>query len=193
MSILSTRQQCLIASILVFLIVATRGHHFESLNNLPGASWAVFFLAGVYLRSVIGFAALLVLTWILDYTAIVYGGVSSFCVTPAYVFLLPAYGSLWFAGRWYVHRYRFAWPSLLPLAGALLVGAVLCELFSGGGFYFFSGRYDAPSVSEFGQRLLVFFPSYLRSLFIYVAVAAVAHTLIVLAQGPQRATRTTGV
>lgn len=48
---LSTRHQLLIGLLLVLLLAATRGHDFASLTHLPGASWSVFFLAGVYLRS----------------------------------------------------------------------------------------------------------------------------------------------
>ncbi len=46
----STRSQFVIGITLVLLLIGTRGHHFATLYDLPGASWAVFFLAGVYLR-----------------------------------------------------------------------------------------------------------------------------------------------
>lgn len=48
---LSTRYQIIIGLVLALFMVITRGHHFASLQNVPSASWAVFFLAGVYLRS----------------------------------------------------------------------------------------------------------------------------------------------
>lgn len=180
---LSARNQFIIGSILTLLIIATGGHHFATLNHLPSASWASFFLAGIYLGSLSVLAVLFALAWILDYTAITFGGVSSFCVSPAYVFLLPAYGSLWLAGRWYADRHRFAWRNLVPLVGAMLAGAVFCELFSSGGFYFFSGRFAETSISEFGSRLLRFFPPYLQSLGFYVGGAAISHVLIILGQG----------
>lgn len=40
---LSTRSQIAIGIALVLLMIITRGHHFSSLQNLPGASWAIFF------------------------------------------------------------------------------------------------------------------------------------------------------
>ncbi|MGR9107143.1 MAG: hypothetical protein ACU843_09465 [Gammaproteobacteria bacterium] len=186
----STSNQLTIGSILVLLIVATRGHHFASLTNLPGASWAAFFLAGIYLRPVAAFAGLLALTWILDFAAVRFGGVSSYCISPAYVFLLPAYGSLWLAGRWYAARHCFAWRSLGLLACAMLVGGLACELLSSGGFYLFSGRFAESSLAEFGGRLLQYFPPYLESLSFYVGVAALAHVLLAFAhgiQGPSKA------
>lgn len=183
MLILSGRTQLVIGIALAALMVATRGQHFATLHNLPGASWAVFFLAGVYLRPKWALPALLGLTWFLDFAAFTWGSASGFCLTPAYVFLLPAYASLWLAGRWYATRYRFAWDTLAPLAGAVIAGAAVCQLFSSGGFYFFSGRFAEPTLVEFGARLAKYFPSYLGSLVFYVAIAAVVHALLVLTRG----------
>src|SRR5690554_3136356 len=44
---------------LAVLMAATRSHHFASVTHLPDASWAVFFLAGFYLRPLWVFPALL--------------------------------------------------------------------------------------------------------------------------------------
>ncbi len=178
---LSIRTQWAIGSLLVLLIVATRGHHFASLQTLPGASWAVFFLAGIYLRSRWAAVGLLMLTWLLDYTGYIWGGSSGYCLTPAYLFLVPAYGSLWYAGRWYARRHCFAWRTLLPLAGAMLAGALVCELLSSGGFYFFSGRFAETSWTEFGSRVWRYFPMYLESMMLYVDIATVVHLLFGLA------------
>lgn len=180
---LSIRDQFVIGSLFVLLVIATRGHHFTGLHHLPGASWAAFFLAGVYLRPVHALAGLLALTWVLDFAAITRGGVSAFCVTPAYLFLLPAYGALWLAGRWYRARHRFAWNTLLPLVTSALVGAAVCELLSSGGFYFFSGRFVDPTFSEFATRLIEYFPPYLKSLGFYIAMAACVHFLLGLTRG----------
>ncbi len=177
----STRSQFVIGITLVLLLIGTRGHHFATLYDLPGASWAVFFLAGVYLRLRWALPGLLALTWVLDFVAYTWGGVSGFCLTPAYVFLLRAYGALWLTGCWYAGQYRFEWRTLLPLAGAMLVGAVICELFSSGGFYFFSGRFAETSFLEFGGRLQSYFPGSLQSVTFYVGIAAVVHMLFGLA------------
>lgn len=179
---LSTRDQILVGLALTAALALTRGQHFATLHSLPGASWAVFFLAGAYLRPVWALPALLGLTWSLDFAAFTWGGASGFCLTPAYVFLLPAYGSLWLAGRWYAGRYRYAWVTLAPLAAAVIAGAAVCQLFSSGGFYFFSGRFAEPTLIEFGARLAKYFPSYLGSFAFYVGIAATVHTLLLLAR-----------
>jgi hypothetical protein len=188
---LSNRNQLIIGTVLVLLVIATRGQHFATLHSLPGASWAVFFLAGVYLRPRWALPGLLALTWMLDFAAYTWGGASGFCLTPAYVFLLPAYSALWFAGRWYAGRYRFEWRTLLPLGAAMLAGAAVCELFSSGGFYFFSGRFAEPTFAEFGARLVKYFPPYLQSVAFYAGIAAVVHALFSLARGAAHARNAT--
>lgn len=188
---LSVRNQLFVGIALATLLIATRGQHFATLHSLPGASWAVFFLAGVYLRPAWALPALLGLAGLLDFAAFTGGGASAFCLTPAYVFLLPAYTSLWLAGRWYAARYRFAWTTLAPLAASVLVGAAVCELLSSGGFYFFSGRFNEPTLAEFGARLMKYFPSYLGSLAFYVGTAAAVHTVLALAREAEPAPRST--
>ena len=177
---LSIRNQVIIGFVLLLMMSATRGQHFSTFQHLPGASWAVFFLAGFYLRSVWSLPGFLALTWLLDYASFTWGGSSGFCLTRAYVFLLPAYGALWLSGRWYAGQYRFEWRTLMPLVLAVLVGSIVCQLFSSGGFYFFSGRFVDTSFAEFGGRLLKYYPSYLQSLAIYVAIAALVHSAFIL-------------
>jgi hypothetical protein len=177
---LSLRNQYIIGLVLITLMIITREHHFASLHNLPGASWAVFFLAGIYLRSVWPLFGLLALTWMLDFSAYLWDDASAFCLTPAYIFLLPAYSALWFAGRWFASHYQFSWRTLIPLCFSLVLGAVVCELFSSGGFYFFSGRFEATTFIEFWQRSLYYFPLYLESLLFYVGTAAAIHSLSAL-------------
>lgn len=184
---LSRQHQLLIGALLIALMIVTRGHHFASINALPSASWAIFFLAGLYLSSRWLFPALLGLAAALDFSAIFWGGVSSYCVSPAYGFLLPAYGSLWLAGRWYASKYQFSWTTLLPLAGGVIVAAALATVFSSGGFYWFSGRYTEPTFVEFGQRFIQYFPKYLGTLSFYIAVAAVIHIAFHFSHLGQRA------
>ena len=178
---LSVRNQIIIGSVLALLMMATRGQHFSTLELLPGASWAVFFLAGFYLRSNWSLPGFLALTWLLDFAAFTWGGSSGFCLTRAYVFLLPAYGALWLSGRWYAAQYRFEWQTLMPLVFAVVAGSIVCELFSSGGFYFFSGRFVDTTFAEFGTRLVTYYPSYLQSLAFYVAIAALLHAIFTLA------------
>lgn len=175
MTELSPRNQVYAGLALAGLMLATRSSYFTSVHHLPSASWAVFFLAGFYLRPAWVFPALFATAAASDYVAVAWGGVSGFCVTPAYAMLLPAYGSLWLAGRWGSGRRLEGWIALPVLAGAALLSAATAELLSSGGFYFLGGRYVDPTLAEFGQRLVKHFPRNLTSLAIYLGVAAVVH------------------
>lgn len=183
---LQKRTQLWIALALIALMAATRGHHIATLTHLPSATLAIFFLAGFYVRRAWFFVALLAEAALIDFSAITYGGVSSFCVTPAYSFLIPAYGSLWLAGKWFASRYQFALSALAPFAGSLLVSASISELFSSGGFYFFGGRYADPTLAIFGERLMKYFPHQLSNLAFWIGIALAIHVTFALVNG-QRA------
>ncbi|MDD2933973.1 MAG: hypothetical protein PHO76_08825 [Methylotenera sp.] len=184
---LSKTNQIIIGAVLTGLIIATRGHHFASINSLPSASLAVFFLAGLYLRPTWVFPSLLALCAGLDFYSITFAGTSSFCVTPAYGFLLPAYGVMWLAGRWFAKRVSFSIKALLPLVGSVAIAATVSELFSSGGFYFFGGRYPDPTLAVFGERLMKYFPHQLENISFWLGVALIVHVAFALANKQQRA------
>lgn len=184
---LSKTNQIIIGAVLALLVFVTRGDHFASLNNLPSASLAIFFLAGLYLRPKWVFPALLALCVGIDFYVITFNGVSSFCVTPSYAFLLPAYGVLWLAGRWFNTKYSFSSKAILPLVGSVAVSATLSELFSSGGFYFFGGRYADPTFAVFGERLMKYFPHQLEGIGFWLGAALIVHIVFAYANGENRA------
>lgn len=183
---LEKRHQIWIGITLVALVAATHGHHFASALHLPPATWAVFFLAGFYLRSAWAFGALLAEVVAIDYVAIALGGVSAFCVSPAYGFLLPAYGTLWLAGRWFAARYSFGMNALPALGASLLASVTLAEIFTSGGFYFFSGRFAETSLAEFGSRLVKYFPHSLESFAFWIGIALAVHLAFAVVRGSAR-------
>lgn len=187
---LSTRNQIIIGLILALFMIVTRGHHFTSLQSLPSASWAVFFLAGVYLRSTWSMPGFFTFAWLLDFAGYTWGGASGFCLTSAYFFLLPAYGSLWLAGRWYSNQYAFAWHTLIPLSLSLMVSTVICRLFSSGGFYLFSGHYAEKTLVEFSERFVKHLPLFFESLIFYAGIAIIVHTAFVLVNNLSNPLRT---
>lgn len=183
MPILSRSAQLAVAAVLALLMITTRGSHFASIEALPSASWAVFFLAGVFLRSPAYFVGLFALGSSIDFALLESGTVSSWCFSPAYWALLPAYGALWAAGRLYARLHRERLATLLPLGLCLVGGAVVAYLCSGGAFYFFSGRYPEPTLAGFLPRIAEYLPRYLGTLTLYVACAAVARTGLRAARG----------
>jgi hypothetical protein len=186
MPTVNPRQQITIGLILAALMAVTRGQHSALATHLPDASLAVFFLAGVYLRPAWAFPALFALGALIDTVAVAWGGVSGFCITPAYALLVPAYGALWVAGRWYAGQHRQAWSTLIPLVAAVLVGATLSEVFSTGGFYLFSGAFSNPSLEGLGMGIVKYLPTTLANLALYLGLAALVHLGLSLLQ-PGRA------
>lgn len=186
MLFLTSRQQLAIGIILALLMALTRSHHWATLHALPDASWAIFFLTGLYLRPLWAVPALMLEAALVDYLAISVGGVSGFCVSPAYGFLIPAYAVLFLAGRAYARHHRLSWSALPWLLGCALGGAVLAELFSSGGFYFFSGRFADPALAEFIPRLVKYFPAMLSSMALYLGLAALVHCAVASLGGGAR-------
>lgn len=176
---LSKRHQFIIGFILIAIMAITRGHHFATLNHLPSASLALFFLASLYLSGKWMFVVLLAEVALLDYLSMTFGGGSTFCASPAYALLLPAYGTLYLAGRWYKQQYQFNWSTLLPLSASLIIATAISKVFSSGGFYLFSGHYADQTLIEFGHRFIKYYPSSLSNLAFYIAIAMICHILVV--------------
>jgi hypothetical protein len=158
-----------------FLMLATRTDHFGSAVSLPDASLAVFFLAGLYLRRCAVFILLCALAAGIDYWAITARGVSDFCVTAAYGFLLPAYFSVWWAGRWA----RTNNDNKILLVTVTIASVLVAFLISNGSFYLFSGHFAELSLAEYAGRVAQYLPRYLITPICYLGVAALFHALMV--------------
>ena len=177
----------IITLLLAAVMAATRWHHFGSAFSLPDASLAVFFLAGFYLRSPLFFAGLLAEATLIDFLAVTVGGVSDFCISPAYIFMIPTCAVLWFAGRWYAARHRQTWSTLLPLGGALLMSVGAAFLISDGSFYLFSGRLPDMGAADYFTQAIRHFPSYALHTALYVLLAAIVHVVAIVATGSRLA------
>ncbi len=163
---------------LVALMAATRMHHFGSALHLPDASLAVFLLAGALVASPLLFAVLLLEAGALDYVAIAHLGVSDWCVTPAYWFLIPTYAVLWYAGRYYARIHQHSLRSLGIFAGLSVAALSAAFLISNGAFYLFSGRYADVNVTEYLARVAQYYPQYLSGGLLYLGCAAALYAVL---------------
>jgi len=177
MKLLSQRS-VLIGLALAALMAATRMHHFGSALHLPDASLAVFLLAGFLVASPLFFGALLLEAGALDYVAITYMGVSDWCVTPAYWFLIPTYAVLWFAGRFYTRIHQQSWRSLGIFSGIAFAAVSVAFVISNGAFYLFSGRNPGINVTEHIASLAQYFQLYMTGSLLYLACAAALYALL---------------
>lgn len=168
---------------LVLLMAITRGSHFGSSINLPDATLAIFLLAGFMLpRYTLGATAAFIFLLLeaggLDYYAIAYRGVSDYCVSPAYWFLIPTYASMWFAGHWFAARQHNNWNSLAIFGGVSLLASSVAFLISNSAFYIFSGRFPEMSVAEYTARVAKYYPPYVSGSLMYLALAAVIYVAV---------------
>jgi hypothetical protein len=169
-------------ALLALVMLATRVNHFGA---LPDASWAVFFAAGFYLRGQArwAFPALLALGVAIDYAVISGQGIafwSHYCMSPAYWFLIPAYGAMWLGGAWLRRQYAgLHLRELGLLVAAAVISVSVCYLITNGSFYGLSANVPARSfagwIKNFGDWYLI----YMRTTLIYVGVGAALHVLAV--------------
>ncbi|MCG2633531.1 MAG: hypothetical protein J4A00_01205 [Gammaproteobacteria bacterium] len=154
---------------LLLLLIATRGHHFNSPVNLGDATLAVFFLTALLFGGWVVFPLLIVAAGVVDYSAIHFGGVSDWCVTPGYLMLIPTYATLWGAGLLARH---FSWSGRGALqAGLLITGATVTAFaVSNAGFYLFSNYFNDMSLIEYASRVSRYLPGYLAYTLLYSTV-----------------------
>lgn len=193
MNNLQTRTIAIIAA-LAALMAATRFNHFGSAVSLPDASYAVFFLGGLYLAqsarwSIAVFIALILEAGWIDYYATSVQGISDWCMSPAYWFLIPTYGSLWLVGRWFASRDAGHSPDGKGLAGlgaAAWAASSFAFVFSNATFYLYSGRFAEMGAAEYTARVAQYYVSYVSVALLYIACAVAMHMVVDII-GKQRA------
>ncbi len=189
MIILNTNPKQWVFLALTVLMGATRFHHFGSVNFLPDASLAVFFLAGYYLslpsmaksqgqwlnnRNIV-FTGFVLLAGGIDFIAIRYGGVSDWCVTPAYLFLLPTYAVVFFAGCLGAGLDLTRKTNRIMLFAIFIASLSLAFLLSNASFYLFSGRYAQMGAWSYTQQVSGYYPPYVLYPVLYATLAGLIH------------------
>ena len=178
---LDTRSRAAIFLGLAALMAATRMNHFGA---IPDASWAVFFIAGFYLRGSVrwAFPALMAVAVAVDYAVISASGLSfwsHYCVSPGYWFLVPAHLSMWLGGSLLRRQYRAGSATTLALLAVLVfASAAACHFFAQGGFYWLSDAVANPTVAGWARNYADWFLPYLSTAGLYVAAAAVLHVAL---------------
>ena len=150
---------------LIALMALTRFHHFGDVLHLPDATLAVFFFAGFYRKKAL-FPFLVVLAGLID-TIAISNGTSSWCVSPAYVFLIPTYAVMWFAGR---YCSTFKMTELLMQFGVITLATSAAFAISNGSFYVLSGRYPDLSWGQYFSRVAMYYPLYVSSALVYIVL-----------------------
>lgn len=165
---------------LAALMIVTRSGHLGTAWSPPDASWAVLYLAGFYFGREWRWAlpALLCTAMAVDFIVIRDFGVSSYCVTVGYVFMVPAYALLWLGGAWMRRAYRHDPADLARWAASLGLAASLCFLVTNASFYWLGGRIPDPSLGGWWQRFTQWYPGFIGVPFAYAGIAAMLHAIL---------------
>jgi hypothetical protein len=181
---ISQNKMVWIASALLLLMALTRYNHFGSAMALPDASYAVFFLGGLFLgrmRGALGILALLMVeAALIDYYAINFRDVSGYCVTSAYSFLVLAYGALWFVGRWYAPRHNLTFKGMAGLFMAGAAAGSAAFIIANVSFYLLAGYFDRMSVVQYVSSVAQYYLPYVAVAVFYVGSAAGVQMLFAL-------------
>ena len=177
---ISSKTQYIIAAVLMALMVLTRGN---ITAHLQDASWAIFFLVGYYLRDSsiarLAFPLFFLAAFVIDLVVIDAQGGVHYCFTPAYPFLIPAYASMWFAGKWLANNATENALGLFKLVTAAAVGVTVCFVISNVGFYFFSEKFETMSMATYVNSVAQYLPAYLKTTALYLGFAAMFHMVVV--------------
>jgi len=168
---------------LLALLIGTRSQfvvehlHFAPAFRAPDATLAVFFLAGLWIASAPFTIVLLGAAALADQIAFA-GGVPDWCLTAAYVCLIPAYLVMWFAGRYCRGVDLMSPAGAAKLVGALVVGCFIEFVISSGSFFLWSGYFPTMSASEYWSKTIGYYPSYLGWAAVYIAAALAVASVV---------------
>ena len=85
-------------SIILLLMILTRGSHFLTDVSLPDASFALFLIGGILLKKPKWFISLFTISVAIDLITLSMNGAYKIPINLGYLGLLPSYGIIWFIG-----------------------------------------------------------------------------------------------
>ena len=119
----------------------------------------------------------------IDYLAIHFGGVSAWCVSPAYFFLIPTYAAMWQGGRLCSRWVNTGKAAIRTIPLAVLTATSLAFLISNASFYLLSGRFEDLNIAEYFLRVFKYYPSYTMMTVVYISMILAVHALIYYSVG----------
>ena len=173
---------------LMALMAATRFDHMGTAIALPDASLAVFFLAGLWLGGRYLLAALLIEAAAVDYWAINQMAVSDFCISPAYVFLIPTYGVMWWAGQYCRSLQTLSFSHIAKQLMMLVMATSGAFVISNSSFYLLSDKITDASWAQYAEIFSTYYSAYLGSTVVYAVLilAVVSIVRLLLADKTKR-------
>ena len=166
------KKSLLIAALLAFFMLLTRGSHVLTQVSLPDASLAVFLLGGMLLgsdfkksnfkTSAAWFAGFFVLATVIDFGAAALDPAQGFCLTNGYWGLIPSYAAMWLGGLYLAKQQdAFAATKIATYALVTMFTTFVAFVISTQTYYLFSGRFPANGVVQSMQHGWEYAPSWM--------------------------------
>lgn len=154
-----SKTSIIIAAVIAFMMLLTRGSHVLTSVSLPDASLALLLIGGLYLRKASWFAFFVVLATIIDFSAAAIDSIQAFCLTDAYWGMLPTYAVMWLTGVLLSKQAKSLDIINYTLAG--LAATFLAFVISTQTYYLFSGRFPNEGLVESMKHGWEYLPSYI--------------------------------
>jgi hypothetical protein len=165
---LPSSKELLIAAVIAFFMLLTRGSHVLTSVSLPDASLVLFLLGGLYLRRAVWFVAFFALATVIDFGAAALDPAQGFCLTNGYWGLIPSYAAMWLGGLW-LDKQNDAFKAA-PYALVSLLTTFIAFVISTQTYYLFSGRFPAQGLVESMKHGWEYLPSWMGFATMYFAV-----------------------
>lgn len=169
-----------IFALLTSLMLMTRTHHFATFNQLPSASIAIFFLAGMYLRNISSFWFFYILSIGIDLSSSYFRGQLGDCLTTSYPALVFSYATMFAAGFYTRPNWsQQTWlVNLVKVSAALFIASSIAFFMSNGSYYTLSGKFPELSWVEYSARVDKYYFRSISNPIFYVASAIVMDWVI---------------
>jgi len=158
---------------MVLLMILTRGYqstaHLEV--HLPDFTLAAIFITGVYFKNFLAPIPLIIVAVLIDWVSISYYGASNFCVTQAYVMLLPAYYLMYWVARSLTSLKVNSLKQVLLIAMTLLFAISLEWLITSASFYWMSPYFPDANIAGFALRIEKYAPGAVTNFFYWMIAA----------------------
>lgn len=165
----------IVAGLLAFVMILTRGSHMLTPFALPDASVMVFLLGGLLLRNALWFVASFVLAAVIDFGAAAFDPALGFCLTNGYWGMIPAYAAMWLGG---VYLAKSARPfAAMPFSVVAMLTSNIAFIVSTQTYYLFSGRFPDQGVWAALQHGWEYYPAWMGYTALYVGLSLIGYAV----------------
>ena len=140
-------------SVILFLMVLTRGSHLLTSITLPDAGFALFLVGGILLKKPKWFISLFAASVIIDLIALFINPTDQIPINLGYLGLLPSYGIMWLIGL-----YLSKTKDILKFLIFSALGTFVSFMISTQTYYLFSNKFPGITIQESIQTGWEYFP-----------------------------------